>query len=60
MSKYVIQFSKTGIICFTSHLDLMRIFKRAFKRAGYALKHSDVFETAVIPIGDGVSVSCKK
>ena len=26
----------------------------------YALKHSDVFETAVIPIGDGVSVSCKK
>lgn len=43
MSKYVIQFSKTGIICFTSHLDLMRIFKRAFKRAGIPLAYSQGF-----------------
>ena len=43
MSKYVIEFSKTGTICYTSHLDVMRMFKRAFKRAGIALSYSQGF-----------------
>lgn len=43
MSRYVIAFSKTGIICYTSHLDLMRIFKRAFRRAGIPLAYSQGF-----------------
>lgn len=43
MSKYIIEFSKTGTICYTSHLDLMRIFKRVFKRAGIALAYSQGF-----------------
>ena len=43
MSKYIIEFTKTGTICFTSHLDLMRIFKRAFKRTGIALAYSQGF-----------------
>ena len=43
MSKYIIEFSKTGTICYTSHLDLMRIFKRAFKRTGIALAYSQGF-----------------
>lgn len=43
MSKYIIEFQKTGTICFTSHLDLMRIFKRAFKRTGIALAYSQGF-----------------
>ena len=43
MSKYIIEFAKTGTICFTSHLDLMRIFKRAFKRTGIALAYSQGF-----------------
>lgn len=40
MSKYIIEFSKTGTICFTSHLDLMRIFKRVFKRTRTPLAYS--------------------
>lgn len=43
MSKYIIEFTKTGTICFTSHLDLMRVFKRAFKRTGIALAYSQGF-----------------
>ena len=40
MSEYIIEFSKTGTICFTSHLDMMRIFKRVFKRTGVTLAYS--------------------
>ncbi|MDO4545342.1 MAG: TIGR03936 family radical SAM-associated protein [Bacillota bacterium] len=43
MFQYVIRFSKTGTICYTSHLDLMRMFKRAFKRAGIKLAYSQGF-----------------
>ena len=43
MSKYIIEFSKTGTICYKSHLDLMRIFKRVFKRTGIALAYSQGF-----------------
>ena len=43
MAKYIIEFSKTGTICYTSHLDLMRIFKRAFKRARIPLAYSKGF-----------------
>ena len=43
MSKYIIEFTKSGTICYTSHLDLMRIFKRAFKRTGIPLAYSKGF-----------------
>lgn len=43
MNKYVITFSKTGIICYISHLDLMRMFKRTFKKAGIRLAYSQGF-----------------
>lgn len=43
MAKYVIEFSKTGIICFTSHLDIMRVFKRAFKKAEIKQVYSQGF-----------------
>ena len=43
MGKYVMEFSKTGTICYTSHLDVMRMFKRAFKRAGIGLAYSQGF-----------------
>ena len=42
-NKYVMKFSKQGTICYSSHLDLMRVFKRAFKIAGIALVHSQGF-----------------
>lgn len=34
MYKYIIEFSKTDLMRFISHLDLMRLFVRTFKRAG--------------------------
>ena len=43
MSKYALMFSKTGYIRFTSHLDLLRIFKRAFRRAEIAVSYSQGF-----------------
>lgn len=41
--KYIIKFKKTGKICYTSHLDIMKVFKRSFKRAGIRLKYSKGF-----------------
>ena len=41
--KYVICFKKTGVICYTSHLDIMKVFKRSFKRAGIRLSYSQGF-----------------
>ena len=41
--KYVIRFQKTGVICYTSHLDIMKVFKRSFKRAGIRLAYSQGF-----------------
>jgi len=43
MSKYVITFSKTGTICYISHLDLMKMFKRTFKKADIRLVYSQGF-----------------
>ena len=34
-NKYVIRFSKTGYVKYTSHLDLLRMFKRAFKKRSW-------------------------
>lgn len=43
MNQYVIKFSKQGYICYTSHLDMLRLFKRAFKKAGVKLSYSKGF-----------------
>lgn len=43
MSKYVIKFYKEGNIKYTSHLDILRLFKRSFKRVGIKLQHSQGF-----------------
>lgn len=43
MNRYMITFSKTGTICYISHLDLMRMFKRTFKKAGIKLVYSQGF-----------------
>ena len=42
MNRYM-QFSKTGTSCYISHLDLVRVFHRAFKRAGIKLEYSKGF-----------------
>lgn len=43
MSRYIIQFEKHGWIRYTSHLDLLRLFKRSFKRVQIYLEHSHGF-----------------
>lgn len=41
--KYLIKFSKQGYIKYISHLDMIRLFKRAFKKSGLHLEHSQGF-----------------
>ena len=41
--KYLIQFEKTGLLRYISHLDLMRLFQRTFKRAELKLEYSKGF-----------------
>ena len=43
MSRYMIRFSKEGNIRYISHLDLLRLFKRSFKRVGIKLQYSQGF-----------------
>ena len=43
MNRYVIGFSKSGYIKYTSHLDLLRLFKRGFKKAAVPLDYSQGF-----------------
>ncbi len=38
-----IRFEKTGRAIWMSHLDLMRLMQRAFRRAGVVLHHSKGF-----------------
>ena len=59
-----ILFEKTGNAVFISHLDLMRLFQRAFKRAGLNLKHTQGFSpramvSIALPLSVGVQSSCE-
>lgn len=43
MSKYIIRFAKEGYMKYTSHLDMLRLFQRAFKRCNITMAHSQGF-----------------
>ncbi|MCG8483536.1 MAG: TIGR03936 family radical SAM-associated protein, partial [Clostridia bacterium] len=43
MNKYLIKFSKIGNMKYISHLDLMNVFQRVFRRAGIQLVYSQGF-----------------
>ena len=43
MYRYLIRFSKSGTICYISHLDLMRVFQRAIKKNGIKQSYSQGF-----------------
>lgn len=43
MSRYYIKFKKEGYIKYTSHLDMLRLFKRSFKRIDIKLQYSQGF-----------------
>ena len=57
-------FEKTGNAIFISHLDLMRLFQRAFKRAGLPLTHTQGFNprpsvSIALPLSVGVESVCE-
>lgn len=57
-------FSKEGNAVWISHLDLMRLFQRAFKRAGLPLKHTQGFNprpsvSIALPLSVGIESSCE-
>ena len=57
-------FEKTGNALYISHLDLMRAFQRAFKRAGLALTHTKGFNprpsvSIALPLSLGVESRCE-
>lgn len=57
-------FEKTGNAVWMSHLDLMRVFQRAFKRAGLPLTHTQGFNprpsvSIALPLSVGVESVCE-
>lgn len=57
-------FTKTGNAVWISHLDLMRVLQRAFRRGGLMLKHSQGYSphphlSIAMPLSVGVSSDCE-
>lgn len=57
-------FTKTGDAIWMSHLDLMRLMQRAFKRAGLALTHTQGYNprpsvSIALPLSVGVESRCE-
>lgn len=57
-------FEKTGTAIWMSHLDLMRVFQRSFKRAGLPLTHTKGFNprpsvSIALPLSVGVESVCE-
>ena len=57
-------FEKTGNAVWISHLDLMRLFQRAFKRAGLPLTHTQGYNprpsvSIALPLSVGVESACE-
>jgi radical SAM-linked protein len=57
-------FEKTGNAIYISHLDLMRVFQRAFKRAGLPLTHTQGFSprpsvSIALPMSVGLESCCE-
>lgn len=57
-------FEKTGNAVWISHLDLMRVFQRSFKRAGLPLTHTQGFNprpsvSIALPLSVGIESQCE-
>ena len=57
-------FEKSGMAIYMSHLDLMRVFQRAFKRAGLKLTHTQGYSprpsvSIALPLSVGVESRCE-
>ncbi len=63
-SRYVLKFTKRGYAKYTSHLDLLRFFKRAFRKTGVTLRYSQGFNphpkmSFAQPLSLGYSSGCE-
>lgn len=59
-----LRFEKRGDAVWISHLDLMRVFQRAFRRAGELLKHTGGFNqhayvSLALPLSVGTASGCE-
>ena len=59
-----LMFEKVGNAVWISHLDLMRLFQRAFKRSGLLLKHTQGFNprpsvSIALPLSVGIESRCE-
>lgn len=59
-----LRFEKTGNAVWMSHLDLMRLFQRAFKRAGLPLTHTQGYNprpsvSIALPLSVGIESKCE-
>lgn len=64
MPKYVLKFKKQGLIKYTSHLDMLRLFKRSIKASGIPLEYSNGFNphpkmAFAQPLSLGFTSSCE-
>lgn len=64
MTKYRFCYAKFGDAKYVSHLDLIRLFSRAFKRAGVPLSYSEGFNphpkmAIALPLSVGVTSECE-
>ncbi len=64
MIKYRLGYAKYGDAKYVSHLDLIRLFSRSFKRAGIPLTHSEGFNphpklAIALPLSVGITSECE-
>ena len=64
MRKIRVMYNKTGRAIYISHLDIMRTFQRALKRAGIDVKHTEGFNphpyiSIALPLSLGYSGRCE-
>jgi radical SAM-linked protein len=64
MRKCRLTFEKLGKPCYVSHLDLMRLFRRAFSRAELPVKHSEGYNphpimSILLPLSTGHESVCE-
>lgn len=64
MAKHIIEFTKDDSVKYVSHLDMVRLFGRAMRRAGIEISFSQGFNPHPImnfahPLGVGISSECE-
>lgn len=64
MAKHIIEFTKNENVKYVSHLDIVRMFGRALRRAGITISFSNGFNPHPImnfahPLGVGISSGCE-